>query len=285
MSAQEVRTSANYGNTIKEGIVREWAARYPSTISYIVAEEKHYFVYADASMQLLNMEIDSCFDVHDFVVGRNYVFFCGQDRVKLKGVFGWFRANAGNWGGSSYYVYEDFRMQPYPFSFVNISSLDAMVLIEERDSVRLALVGEDENGMACILRIAGEMPLSPTGWDYALGVSPNPTETLEKICMTDDYIATGGTIYFNGYFSMRFFDPANMFASGGIQNTVYTYTSNNGFPACDQTFPIQFSAGHRFSEKHHHYPLELYSEPFQCDILEPLASKTLNETDCAITNE
>ncbi|MCR4828689.1 MAG: hypothetical protein K5864_04415 [Bacteroidales bacterium] len=237
LEAQEVITSTNYQFPVKEAIVRQWESQFPATVSYCLIGEHHYFVYTDQTMVMNYMEIDPRFDVRDFVVSENHVYFCGRDTVTDRGLFGWFEAAPGNhWGQNDYYYRYTFfsgfdltnPMLPKP---VHIKAFNSIVLIEEADSARLVLVGEDEYPSGCVVRMAGEFPLSGTEWQYTCAKATLSSETFDHVVLTDDYVVTGGT---EGHAASqtchRFFDRNNYITSTGIHDYQYCYPTNNPDP-------------------------------------------------------
>lgn len=209
---------------------------HPSTVSYYVVGKKHFFTLTDANMVLWQKEIDNRFDVYDLVVGEQYVYFCGRDTVTDRGLFGWFDAT-GDWGNDPYYYYNNFisgvdSTDPSDPITLYITKYKELLLIEETDSVRLVLVGEDDKSQGCVVRMAGELPLTVNGWQYTSGLSSLGLETFEHLTMSNNYVITGGTYDHTVTQTYhRFFEINNIFSSSGIQDYLYCYSAQASSPS------------------------------------------------------
>lgn len=278
-AAQEVLTVSDLGITVQTGIIRQWQSRPPATISYLTAGNEHQFVFSDDMMVLKRMNIDARYDVKDFVVGKSHVFFCGHDSQANKGFFGWFVIDPEQWGVSGYYIFNNFIID----ASYDIQNFDGLVLINESDSVRLAVVGHAADLSYCIMRIAGHLPLASTGWDYTSGYTSLFQRSNSRICMTKNYIATLGFEpgYHEPYF--RIYDKNNMFASSGIQEDEYSYHYTRPLdhtPSCFLQYTFHSLTGFRFSEKHNYDPHHCYSDSFNFQNFGGDLMNNNNEIEC-----
>ena len=64
-------TKALYPYPIVKTIVKEYV--FPATISYVETTSSHYFSYSDATLNIVNCEIDNNLFVLDFVIFNDVV--------------------------------------------------------------------------------------------------------------------------------------------------------------------------------------------------------------------
>ncbi len=214
---------AQYPSAVQHTIVREYT--YPSMVSYVETATAHYFAYADATMTILNAEIDPNIYVKDFVIFEDYVYFCGLDNSQqtAKGVWGWFKIPDLVSSSMSYYIHNDFHC--------NLQYADTLhSLVAFRDStsaLHIAVVGSVSDGsmsnQSCMLDITGTV--GSAGWNYTMGittmVSPD-YEKLTKVCLTDNFVvAVGSVLPGYGNVNHRFHRRNDMFQLGGPQDFFY----------------------------------------------------------------
>lgn len=86
---------------IEKTIIREYS--YPTTISYLANDSCGYFVYADASLSAICSPMDAKYNITDFVIDNDSVFFCGVNS-KGRGFIGFFDINDFFFGTNNYFV-------------------------------------------------------------------------------------------------------------------------------------------------------------------------------------
>ena len=109
---QHAMTAAQYPSDIVTTIIKEY--NYPATVSYVETIDKHYFAFADASMSIINCEIDPQIFVNDFVIHDEMVYFCGIDNSNgTNGVWGWFKIQDLIAGNLVYETYSKFECNSF----------------------------------------------------------------------------------------------------------------------------------------------------------------------------
>ncbi len=218
VNAQERETIIFYPNHINKTIIREYA--YPATVSYVDVGDTHYFAYADNTMTVINKPIDKNIDVYDFVILDSIAYFCGRDKLKGLGVWGWFKVPDIFGGTFNYYVYEDFN-----YNSLKVDTLFQLVAYKDSSVHKdhIGMVGTIDQTYSCTLELIGSTN-SYSGWNYKIGVRDKQLETLTNICLTDKFVVTGGGDEHNiSYEHLRFYRRQSMFATGGPQDTIYIY--------------------------------------------------------------
>lgn len=106
LGAQERLSQAAHPGVVASGLIREY--RYPVTLGYVETDGKHLFLYNDGSQTVAEVKIDPKYHVSDMEVLDNYLYFCGQDVVQMRGFVGWFKIEGFFGGGATYNIYNLF---------------------------------------------------------------------------------------------------------------------------------------------------------------------------------
>lgn len=215
ISAQEYLVETTYPSPIQKTIVRSHV--HPSTVSYVVSGKDKYFSYADASMTVRKRRIDSDIEVNDFYVTEDYVCFCGYKKTTVKeGLVGWFKIADFFTGTGTYYQY-------HSFDWV-VDKVEEFAHIESLGGRRTVLVGNTVGGSALVMGLTGLLG-SATGWTYEVGVSTEPTEVINQVCLTDNYVVTTGRSFNYAVETIRILDRNNLFVALGPYHAIYYYPS------------------------------------------------------------
>lgn len=214
-------TEVKYPSVVGHTIVKEYT--FPATVSYVETATGHYFASADASMSVLNAQIDPNIHVRDFVIFEDYVYFCGFDNSQQAtvGVWGWFRIPDLVTSSMSYYVYSGFHcVQRYADTLKGI-----VAFRDHMNTLHVAVCGSVSDGSAsnqsCMLDLTG-VAGSPN-WNCTMGVTPITPgyyEKITRICLTDNLVVTVGTVPMGcGIVNHRVHRRNDMFLSGGPQDS------------------------------------------------------------------
>lgn len=215
LNAQEYLVETTYPFPAQKTIVRDHV--YPATISYVKTSEGRCFSYADASMTVSQVWIDDNVEVNDFYVKDEYVFFCGSYNTTFsEGCVGWFKINDFFQSGSSYYLYHSFN-----WGADNVKLFSHLKPFTDTSTV---LVGETASGRAFVMEIIGFIG-SPVNWIYNIGVSTEPTEVINQVCVTDNYVVTTGTAFSFALETIRILDRNNLFVALGPYHAIHYYSS------------------------------------------------------------
>lgn len=218
-------TEATYPSQVRHTIVREYT--YPATVSYVETASKHCFAYADASMTILNAQIDPNIFVRDFVIFEDYVYFCGFDNSQQTtvGVWGWFKIADLVSSNMSYNIYKSFACAQ-----LYADTLKSLVAFRDSaDALHIAVVGSVSDGIqsiqSCMLDII-ETSGNPS-WNYTMGITPTPEnyfEKLSKVCLTDNLVVAVGTVPLGyGVVNHRVHRRNHMFLPGGPQDSSFYF--------------------------------------------------------------
>lgn len=231
---QNVLATVPLPGDVKEAIIREY--EFPKTISYIRTTEGCGFALADNNFILTYAWLDCKYEIKDFEIFENVVYFCGADNSVNQGIVGWFDCTALFSGSDGYHIYDtyyavyDSASIPHDTALVEIFNDLTIFTSPEYMSeyLHLALVGETKKSTACVAEMVG-FPYT-NNWTYTTGGSANlpsnQAETMTQVVTTDNYIVTGGTYEGNSSgVSMRVFDRNNMFASSTLYNEVHRYSA------------------------------------------------------------
>lgn len=244
---QNVLATVSLPGDVKEAIIREY--EYPQTISYIKSSAGCCFALADNNLILTCAWLDCKYEVKDFEIFENLVFFCGADNSVGRGIVGWFDCAAMFYGGGGYHIYDNYYMisdtSNTPYDTAQVKVFNDLTIFDSpeymSEYIHLALVGETKEGVACVAEMIG-LPYT-NNWIYTTGSSANlpsnQAETMTQVVSTDNYIVTGGT--FEGYgsgVSMRVFDRNNMFASSTLYNEVHRYSASAN-PGEGRNYPME----------------------------------------------
>ncbi len=225
---QHYNTSVIYPHAVKSAIIRSYD--HPATVSYIEISTKHYFAYADASMQVINAEIDSNIFVKDLQIHDHYAYFCGYNFVSGHAVWGWFDINDLAASNFSYSIYDDFSCNGQM-----ADTLYSIAVYRENGDFHVAAVGSTTDGIAkkspCLIDITGTEG-SVGGWSYRMGIPTCEYDFFSfptKICVTDNLVVTTG--YFGSYFysvseGYHVHYRSDLFLPGGPQDSLYVFPAN-----------------------------------------------------------
>ena len=214
-----------YPSAVNQTIVREY--NYPATVSYVETATTHYFGYADATLSILNTEIDPNIFVRDFVIFEDYVYFCGWEKLQqtTKGVWGWFKVNSLMQSNMNYHVYDDFDCGQ-----IYADTLQSLVAFRDSmNALHVAVVGSMRDGntkdRSCMLDITGTA--GGNVWTYTMGVTSGMQgyyEKISKVCLTDNFVVTVGSVPVGcGVVNHRVHLRNNMFQPGGLQDNAYYF--------------------------------------------------------------
>lgn len=188
------------------------------------------FLYADASLNATYLPIDTNYNITDFVIDNDSVFFCGVNS-KGKGFIGFFNINDFFFGSNSYFVYNHVIS-----SFVSeVSNLTKLVSYLDGNHVRhIVSIGKTLLGQYCVVNVMYNGATSM--WNYETGEIPaSSPETMVDIETTDEYLFTGG-MYLNDPLNpnvvLRAYDITDVFITNGIQdyaNELLDVTSQHSF--------------------------------------------------------
>ncbi len=215
-------TEVQYSDKINRTIVREY--EFPATVSYVETADTHFFVYADASMQVFCAPVDKDIYVRDFVIHGKYAYFCGfRSGNVTKGIWGWFNVDDLVNGAVTYNTFSDFQCQPQ-----YVDTIHSLAVHEEQNGFHIAMVGANTDGASmrrwCLIDVWGT-PGSSTGWQYEMGIpfcNNCPCDRLTRICVTDNYIVAAGN-YINPAHSETYRIHSRNSVFGGPQNYIYAY--------------------------------------------------------------
>lgn len=200
---------------IEKTIIREYS--YPTTISYLANDSCGYFVYADASLSAIYSPMDAKYNITDFVIDNDSVFFCGVNS-KGRGFVGFFDINDFFFGSNSYFV-DNNVIQTF---LSEVSDLTKLVSYTDVSNVRhIVSIGTTLLGQYCVVNVTRNGASS--AWNYETGEIPlSSPETLSDIKLSDDYVFTGGMYRddtLNPNLVIRVYDkPAVFDLPTGIQN-------------------------------------------------------------------
>lgn len=221
--AQERMVEVTYPNDVVNTIVREYL--FPATVGYVETATERYFTYADASMTVVNAEIDPGVHVLVMEVDGDIVYFCGyRDDVTPKGVVGWFDVNGLRGSSMVYGLYDDFECNGDYADTLKALALHASQGVQHVVAVGTVVdVGGREN--SCLIDITGISGIM-TGWSYQMGVTDVPylgSERTSDVCITNNYIVSASTIPGgNEYVGFRRHSKSAPFAAGGMQDWSWT---------------------------------------------------------------
>ena len=224
--AQESLLGADFPEGITNTIVRERSDS--EFVSYIETSTLRYFVLSQNPSITTCMKIENSLTVHDFVIHDDIVYFCGTNAM-AHAIIGWFKIQPFFDGTGSYYLYQNFAGQYSPL----VKDFYSLCVYKNNENVVITAVGGGQNGRACVLSLQG-IAGSPSGWLCKVGESSEITERMLKVCVTDNYVVSAGTI-FNDHdgVSLRVFRKYNMFAGGGPQDRFHCYSSDDNIPFID----------------------------------------------------
>lgn len=189
LAQTSVVAHANFPFPIEKTIIREYV--YPTTVSYLTSDTCGYFVYADASLNTTFLPIDTNYNITDFVIDNDSVFFCGVNS-KGNGFIGFFNIFDFFYGSNSYFVYNNVINS----SLSDVSNLTKLVSYLDGNYVRhIVSIGKTMLGQYCVVNVTYNGATSM--WNYETGEIPaSSPETLVDIETTDDFVLTGG-MYLN----------------------------------------------------------------------------------------
>lgn len=215
LNAQEYMVETVYPGAVGRTIVREHT--YPATISYVESGAGKFFSYADASMTVKKRMIANDIVVNDFYVTEDYVCFCGYKKTTVKeGLVGWFKIADFFTGTGTYYLYHNFDWM--------VDNVEEFAHIESLGGRRTVLVGNTAGGSALVMGLTGLLG-SATGWTYEVGVSTEPTEVINQVCVTNNYVVTTGRSFSHAVETIRILDRSNLFVPLGPFHAIYYYSS------------------------------------------------------------
>ena len=243
---QNVLATVQFPGEIKDAIIREY--EYPQTISYIKSSAGCCFALADNNLILSCAWLDCKYEINDFEILENVVYFCGTDNSVNQGVVGWFDCQDLFSGVDGYHVYNTYyavtnaQSTPYTQKLVKVFS-DLTIFNSPEfmaDYVHLALVGETVEGTACVAEMIGMDHTN--SWIYKTGGSANlpsnQMETMNQIVATDNYIVTGGTFEsYSAGISLRVFDRNNMFLYNTLYDVIHRYSAS-ATPCDGRNYPM-----------------------------------------------
>lgn len=237
VQAQSRLAQTQYTNPISNQIVRCY--NQTNIISYLVSGNDHYFVLDDNSGTLIHQTIQKNYDVNDFVVYNDYVFFCGQNTLSSSAFVGFFDINDLFYNEGSFHITEGFLTSISSnssssgwFVLTNSDSVQNLTkLIAFKDSLgetTVVAIGSTKDDIACVIEL--KLLSGQQGWNYTTGTvsqSWASNERMERICLTDNYVVTGGySMNDSRFICFRIFHRNSLFAADVIQDTVHYYSHN-----------------------------------------------------------
>lgn len=253
LQAQETLLGADFAEDITKTIVRERSDS--ESVSYVETTTHRYFALAQ-NPSIISVEIDNTLMVNDFVIYEDVVYFCGSNTLS-QAIIGWFEIQPFFDGTAPYYLYKNF-LGPYsPF----VNDLYGIGVYKNNERIVIAAAGGGQNGRACILSLEGTAG-TPGGWICKVGESSEITERMRKVCVTDSYVVTAGTIFNDcDGISLRVFDKSDMFALNGSQDRYHRYSTDDNIPFLD--YPLTNDPSTSLGQPHL-YPLRVrqYSVKF-----------------------
>lgn len=216
----EILTAIDMGERISKTIVRQVSDGSPKHIVYAEGALSNYFVLADHT-HASTMRIESRYEVNDFAILGDYLYFVGRDQDLDQGCVGWIKINSFFIGSGEYFVSDPGFGQT---GNCLIRSLDKLVLNQSSNRISITAIGSSfntlNNNNFCI-NINGLEGMT-TGWGYEL-VYSHTGEEFHDIIQTDRYVVTGGK-YYSGFrgICLRIFDKNNPFGSP-IYQTAHVY--------------------------------------------------------------
>ena len=224
--AQESLLGADFPEDIANTLVRERSES--ESVSYVETSNHRYFALAQGLSTIMSVEIDPSLTVRDFVIHDDIVYFCGTNAM-AHAIIGWFKIQPFFDGVGPCYLYQNFAGIPPHI----IRKFNGICIYDNNENIVIVSVGETNGGSACVLSLQG-IAGSPSGWLCKVGESSEITERMLKVCVTDNYVVSAGTI-FNDHdgVSLRVFRKYDMFAAGGPQDRYHRYSSDDNIPFLD----------------------------------------------------
>lgn len=223
---QNATTYGLFSSNVEKTIVR--ILDYPVSISYIATSSEYYFTYNDGvSNNTINVEFDNTYNVNDFVIEQDTVFFCGSSSNGI-GFIGHFVISDFFWGTHSYFI----TSVPFQDNQNIVGSFDKMVALFHSGCRKIALIGRMTQSYYAVVEV--KYSLNSNTFSYRIGVlNPSYNETLQGIALTDNYIVTSGyapTPTMHGL-CFRAYDQSDMFIIGGPQDTVSVFSIDSSLTA------------------------------------------------------
>ena len=155
------------------------------------------------------MTIDYGFNIYDFVIWNDEVFFCGSN-ASGEGIIGHFDINDFFFGTHGYYIESNILLTAQS----HVSILQKIVAYNDvNGTLHVVAYGETTTGQYCL---ASYTYTSSTGWQFEIGSIPtNSPETITEIVTTDAHVVTSGFYYGNTEnpnLSIRVFNRDNIFS-------------------------------------------------------------------------
>jgi hypothetical protein len=226
-----VAIDTNSSVAVKKTIVRSYK-KY--AVSYIEDSGKHFYTITEShdvqnpasNMTIKKVEIDSRYDVTDFKVIDNYIYCCGNlpNNYAFVGFANIEELLLNN--NFDFYVYDNF-CDVYDYDHY-VEKLSKLEVYKVEDGFRVVAIGKSIDRFfkirSCLLEIVISS-LGNTNITYKVGESPLDVETINSLVVTDNYVATVGTLYENST-AIRRFDKNSIFADTTNIKRVYTYPTN-----------------------------------------------------------
>lgn len=216
----EILTAIDLGERISKTIVRQLSDGSPKHVIYAEGAFANYFALDDHQSAIYG-KIDSRYEVNDFAILGDYIYFVGTDHGLSQGCIGWFNIESFFFDNGTYYVTAPNFGQNGSFTIKNFNKL---VVFYHSGAVRIATIGDiptlSGTSNCCLTFDCLEGTLSPWGFEI---VYSTLGESFHDIIQTDSYVVTGGK-YAPGFrgISLRIFDKNNLF-SNPIYQTAHVY--------------------------------------------------------------
>lgn len=249
----EILTAIDMGDRISKTIVRQVSDGSLKHIVYAEGALSNYFVLADHT-HASTMRIESRYEVNDFAILGDYLYFVGRDQDLDQGCVGWIKINSFFIGSGEYFVSDPGFGQT---GNCLIRSLDKLVLNQSSNRISITAIGSSfntlNNNNFCIN--IKELEGMTTGWRYEL-VYSNTGESFHDIIQTDNHVVTYGK-YAPGFGGIctHIFDKNNLFENPIYKIAHIHYTNNEiqDVPSCskEETFqPLHRESGIVNFEEH-----------------------------------
>lgn len=191
--AQSYVVEVPYSAPIQNSIVRELPDS--NIVSYVETSTDHWITFAKtANTNVEKIQIPSDIFIKDLYVHNEFVYFCGYNANSGLGVWGWFDNNASQMAANGLIYYDNFNCNSGNTYVEEFKKL-VVYMRGANTPLHIALVGSANDIVvgkrACTVSISGTVGIA-NGWNYTIGLSPDPTENLTNICLTDSYVVAAG---------------------------------------------------------------------------------------------